>query len=59
MKQKLIESVEATRSYFKDKRCTALDYMEHLEKELRVRDCDKMASELKYLILEKVKAGGI
>jgi len=59
MKQLMIESIESTREHFKDKKCNALGYFTHLEKEFRVRDMDKAADELHKLIMEKMKEGGI
>lgn len=58
MKAKLIESVEATRSFFKEKGCTPVEYFQQFESEMRYRGLHKGADELHALLKERISKGG-
>jgi len=58
MKEKIIESIHATRSHFEGKQCSTPSYFRHLEKEFRLRDLNVPADELKKALKEKIQQGG-
>ena len=58
MKEKMIESIQATRKHFKGKNCTKLSYFQHLAKELKVRELDVAADTLQEVIMQRLEGTG-
>jgi hypothetical protein len=57
MKEKFIESIEATRNHFEGKKVTPVHYFKHLEDELRNRKLNGVADKLDFMLKEKIRQG--
>lgn len=57
MKQKFIESIEATRNHFEGKNVTPVGYFKHLEEEMKNRGMNKQADRLDIMLKEKIREG--
>lgn len=57
MKEKFIESIQATRNHFEGKKVTPVGYFKHLEEELRNRQMGGVAEKLDIILKEKIQEG--